>query len=384
MRGISKKISLVLSVILICLPILAPISMAEDLPVYLIKLGNRESMVWDINSGSKEDGALAILYPVKYSSNQKFCFYPLDNGKFAIVSNKSGKVMGIKSGRIHNGDGSRVDVVEGIVQNTWTGADDQLWYTRDAGSDRIEIINQGYSKAASYAYKSGFGGYIEYVDLDQPKSTDLNRVFKLEKTGKRSIPYLPMKSSRPSAPNYHLSPYENLPEESEHVVVGSALVPFFMVKDGSASDYTKNLNSPYYVMKKEEYWEKVFSTVVVPGSTPTFEYKVGMSTEDKNEMKNTVSFTVGADAGLKFDKGSVALKGEFTKTLETVISTSSSEMEQITVSDTLNRNGSVTTDTGFTKYILVTKYTLYRRDGSAVSNPWIVKNNRVSIIRTKS
>ena len=37
--------------------------------------------------------------------------------------------------------------------------------------------------------------------------------------------------------------------------------------------------------------------------------------------------------------------------------------------------------TGLTEYQLATKYTLKRADGSVVSDPWVVKNNKITVAR---
>ncbi|PFD23097.1 toxin, partial [Bacillus thuringiensis] len=74
-------------------------------------------------------------------------------------------------------------------------------------------------------------------------------------------------------------------------------IPCIMVNDNQASDYTKIHNSPYYVLVKEEYWEKVRSEIIPAGGSSKYTVTTGVSTEDQQRMTDTLSMNFGADLG---------------------------------------------------------------------------------------
>lgn len=336
---------------------------------YSIKLQADQNLVWDIRNS--ETGFIDVLLEKSHNGdNQKFLFFPLDGGKYAIVNKNSGKPISVGA-----------FTPEGLSQKDWTGDSTQQWYLRKHGLNSFEIVNQGYGKVASYG-RFDIAGW-DLVDLDNSNTSDPNRLFKIQATENPfSLPKLPSLGTRPSAPNYTGSIDQQLPQTSNSVVVGASLVPSIMVKDNQRSDYTKIHNSPYYVLTKEEYWDKTFSAVIPSGITRQYTFKTGMTSTDQQKMTETLSMKIGVDLGLKFGETTAAIKTEISKTLQTEISTTNTEVSEETIASTVTSEPGKTT--GFTEYQLATKYTLYRADGSKVSNPWIVKNNKETIARKNS
>ncbi|CAH2465051.1 Uncharacterized protein BWGO95_03281 [Bacillus mycoides] len=275
---------------------------------------------------------------------------------------------------------------QALRQTKWTGSPNEQWYLRDKGNNNYEIVNQGTGKVASWAGTSVPGGYLDYVDLDESNPSDNDRLFHIPAArGTFSLPTLPTVGERPQAPDYSSIPPidpidKQLPQTSESVVVGAALIPSIMVKDNNASDKTKIHNSPYYTLVKEEYWEKAYSDIIPAGGSRQYTLKKGVSKTDQEKMTETVGMSFGVDLGLKFGDSSLALKSSISKTLQTEISTTTTDSkEETTVKNTPSKDGK---NTGLTVYQLVTKYTLKRTDGSAVSTPWIVKDPEQALPRT--
>ncbi|MED1287614.1 RICIN domain-containing protein [Bacillus mycoides] len=401
MKSISKKVMAGLGVGAMSLSIWAPSSEAaapENNRYYSIHLKANNNIAWDVASGSVDNDRAILLWNGDRGDNEQFVFFPLDGGSYAIVNKNSGKPVTFGNGAFYgSGAGTGALPVGGILQQkNWTGASTEQWYLRDRGNNNYEIVNQGNGKVASYGYMWA-SQHLEYVDLDESNPSDNDKVFNIAKNGfgaladtfpglipdygTFSLPTLPAVGTRPNAPDYNTSGAndQQLPQTSNSVVVGASLVPCFMVKDSQASDYTKIHNSPYYTLVKEEYWDKTFSAVIPAGLTRNYTFKTGMTSVDQQKMTDTLSMKIGADFGLKFGDASAAIKSEISKTIQTEVSTTNTEATEETITSTVTSEPGKTT--GFTEYQLATKYTLKRADGSAVSDPWVVKNNKITVAR---
>ncbi|MGG3654749.1 RICIN domain-containing protein [Bacillus pseudomycoides] len=391
MKSISKKVMAGLLVGATSLSIWAPASQAaapENNRYYSVHLAADTALKWDVYGNGTYDDAGILLYNGSLGDNEQFVFFPLDGGLYAIVNKNSGKAVTIGGGWV--GDNAFSYNREGLIQSKWTGAAANKWYLRDKENTNYEIVNQGYGKVASYA-RLGITG-AKYVDLDDSNPSDNDRLFRINKSplgvdipgfnfdyGTFSLPQLPATGNRPDAPNYTGGIDQQLPQTSNSVIVGASLVPCIMVNDSQASDYTKIHNSPYYTLVKEEYWDKTFSAVLPAGITRNYSFKTGMTSVDQQKMTDTLSMKIGADFGLKFGDASASLKTEISRTIQTEITSTNTEASEETVTSTVASEAGKTT--GFTEYQLATKYTLKRADGSIVSDPWVVKNNKITIAR---
>ncbi|PDX99426.1 RICIN domain-containing protein [Bacillus pseudomycoides] len=386
MKFLSKKVITGLFAGTMALSIGAPASQAatpEKNGYYSIHLASNAWKKWDVVQSSLDNERGILLYDVsgRIPDNQQFAFFPLDGGTYAIVNKNSGKPVTI---------GDNVLPMAGLggnsgalKQNNWTGNANEKWYLRDLGSNDFEIVNQGTGKVASYAWVGDLVRNYEYVDLDNANPSDKDRVFHIPAARSTfTVPTLPATGTRPVAPNYTGGIDEQLPQTSESVIVGASLIPCIMVKDSQTNDYTKIHNSPYYTLVKEEYWDKTFSKVIQPGLSEAYSYKTGVSSVDQQKMTDTLSMKFGADFGIKFGDASASLKSEISRTIQTEISTTNSEATEETRSYTAT--GEPGKATGYTQYQLATKYTLKRADGSIVSDPWVVKNDKITVTRKTS
>lgn len=376
------------------LSIWAPISEAaapENNRYYNIMLKSNQKKVWNVSQASNDNDRAILLWQGGSADNEKFAFFQLDGGAYAIVNKNSGKIVTFGDNTWF-GDKSLLADNDGLQQQSWNGEAKQKWNLRDLGDNNYEIMNQGNGKVASYAWDGTLAQYVEYVDLDNSNPSDADRVFTLFNgtvnifgqnltffNDTFSVPNLPATGARPDAPSYTGGVDQQLPQTSNSVVVGASLIPCIMVNDNQASDYTKIHNSPYYTLVKEEYWDKTFSAVIPAGLTRNYSFKTGMTSVDQQKMTDTLSMKIGADLGLKFEQQSASIKTEVSRTLQTEISTTNTEATEETVTSTVTSEPGKTT--GYTEYQLATKYTLKRSDGSIVSDPWVVKNNKITIAR---
>ncbi|MBX0352928.1 RICIN domain-containing protein [Bacillus toyonensis] len=390
MKSISKKVMTGLLVGATTLSIWAPSSEAAPAnnAYHTIHLAANALIKWNVYGGWGSDDAGIILQDGGLGDKEQFVFFPLDGGAYAIVNKNSGKPVGLGNG-IHYTDGVRHMTAslndEALGQNNWTGAATDQWYLRDKGNNNYEIVNQGKGRVASETWNGIRGPFsVQYVDLDDSNPSDPHRLFHIPAAPQStfSLPALPAIGTRPNAPEYNPtgSIDQQLPQTSESVVVGASLIPSIMVKDNGASDYTKIHNSPYYVLIKEEYWEKVRSEIIPAGATSKYTVKSGVSEIDQKKMTDTLAMSFGADLGLKFGESSLSIKSSVSKTIQTEVTKTSTnateETEEKSIPSIPGKN------TGFTAYQLVTKYTLKRTDGSVVTDPSIVRDSKQTIART--
>ncbi|MEB8691794.1 RICIN domain-containing protein [Bacillus cereus] len=389
MEPISKKVLSGLAAGVISLSIFAPASQAvtpEKNSYYTIHLAANANKVWDVSQASLDEYRGILLWDGSRGDNEQFVFFPLDDGKYAIVNKNSGKPVTISGYGVYawagKGYGYKYGNSETLLQRRWSGNATEQWYLRDKGNNNYEIVNQGYGKVASYARDWDYDN-TEFVDLDYSNPSDNDRLFHIPAARSSfTLPTLPATGTRPAAPDYTEGINQQLPQTSNSVVIGASLIPCIMVNDSSASDYTKIHNSPYYTLVKEEYWDKTFSKVIQPGLSESYSYVTGVSSVDQKKMTDTLSMTFGADLGFKFKDVTASLKYEISKTTQTEISTTNSEAKEETRSYTAT--GEPGKATGYTQYQLATKYTLKRADGSTVSDPWVVKNDRITVTRKTS
>ncbi|MBJ8107732.1 MULTISPECIES: RICIN domain-containing protein [Bacillus cereus group] len=387
MKSISKKVMAGLGVGAMSLSIWAPSSQAAapaNNEYHTIHLAANTNIAWDVYKGWQSDDAGIVLWDGARGDNEQFVFFPLDGGAYAIVNKNSGKPVGIGNAFIGS-DGVRHFPSmnnEGLRQTSWTGAANEQWYLRDKGNNNFEIVNQGSGKVASWAGMELYG-YKDYVDLDESNPSDNDRLFHIPAARSTfSLPTLPTVGTRPNAPDYNTSGAidQQLPQTSNSVVVGASLIPSIMVKDNGASDYTKIHNSPYYVLVKEEYWEKVRSEIIPAGATSKYTVKSGVSEIDQKKMSDTLAMSFGSDLGLKFGESSLSIKSSVSRTIQTEVTKTSTnateETEEKSIPSIPGKN------TGFTAYQLVTKYTVKRTDGSVVTDPSIVRDSKQTIART--
>lgn len=382
MKSISKKVIAGLLVGATTLSIWAPASEAAPAnnQYYNIKLKANTYKIWDVSKASLDNDRAILLWGGSTTEdNRQFALFSLDGGAYAIVNKNSGKTVTFGDFAWF-GDRNTLGRGDNLQQQSWNGEARQKWNLRDLGSNNYEIVNQENGKVASYAWSGTLAEYVEYVDLDNSNSSDSDKVFNIASSGASiPLPTLPAIGARPDAPNYTGGIDQQLPQTSNSVVVGASLIPCIMVNDNQASDYTKIHNSPYYTLVKEEYWDKTFSAVIPAGLTRNYSFKTGMTSTDQQKMTDTLSMKIGADLGLKFGNQTASLKSEISRTIQTEISTTNTEASEETITSVVTSEPGKTT--GFTEYQLATKYTLKRADGSIVSDPWVVKNNKITIAR---
>ncbi|WP_176512396.1 RICIN domain-containing protein [Bacillus cereus] len=335
---------------------------------YNIALGTDPSLVFDILGNSTEFGSIVGLYAKGQNSiNQQFFFFELDGGRMAIVPRNSGRPL-------EPGFGATPDTL--IVQGEWTGLSSQQWGLQDKTASSVHIFNQSNGLVVSY----GRNDQDQFPELNTPNPSGPapERAWYLEPAYQAILPNFVPTTSIYSPPQYSSGIYEVLPDQSEVATVSNALIPCILVNDGALSPETKVQQSPYYLLIKQQFWQKAAFGTVSPNSIREFSFKAGTTFEDQKSMSDTINMTVGGDFGLQFNEVSTNAKFGISQQIQTAVSTTNEELSELT--ETLSYNN-IQKDTlvGVSIYQLVTRYVLYRANGSLVAQPWKFIDNASAV-----
>ncbi|WP_141540831.1 RICIN domain-containing protein, partial [Bacillus cereus] len=193
------------------------------------------------------DGANIIQWSRNNGDGQRFLFFALDGGMYAIAAKNSGKVWDVNGG-------STSDKAN-IAQFSWHGDTNQQWYTNNVSSD-YEIINKNSGKVADVSGGSTSDG----ANISQfSRHNGNNQKWSFKAVESTPLPAVLNTKPLPDIPKYTSSPNEVLPAQTIPVITATALLPCIMVEDNRWDYRDKIQSSPYYNFVKEQYWERVES-----------------------------------------------------------------------------------------------------------------------------
>ncbi|OUR98135.1 hypothetical protein A9Q86_13830 [Flavobacteriales bacterium 33_180_T64] len=173
-----------------------------------------------------------------------------------------------------------------------------------------------------------------------------------------------------------------VPEYSEHYLIGESFTPFYMVNDPDRDEENQIENTPYYVMRREQYWSLI-DRVISDGSTPgkeTYTYEEGVSKTTNTSIQETVGITITASLGFSYSGASIGVEGTYSKQLQVQKDQGGTE------SSTITKESSFDTEKGDARvyciWQLLDVYTLENADGDEVktwsdSTSTIQKNSAV-------
>jgi hypothetical protein len=165
-------------------------------------------------------------------------------------------------------------------------------------------------------------------------------------------------------------------KDSDPVLVAEMPYPYFLVED-SLPHSTRIQQTPYYIMRKSQFWKKLYQEEFPAGQgvKRTAKYTIGMKQTESREMETTVAFSIGADFGLLFGE---KFKGLLTASVERGLKTTESSSNETSASE--EKADEVTFNTGsglvLAKFALATVYSIHRADGVLVKGPWQVIDDK--------
>ncbi|MEK5239403.1 RICIN domain-containing protein [Paenibacillus sp. FSL L8-0470] len=322
------------------------------------------NQVADVKESSTVQQANIYQWPYHGGSNQLWMFVPLNNGYYAIVNKNSGQVADVEKYSMQSG--------ANIYQHSWHGESNQQWFLHDLGdgSQKISNLNSGHVwDVEKYSMQSGANIYQHSWHGEN------NQRWTFHVRGSFTLPSIQTYPLAPP-PNYK-SINDVLPDRTEMVTTNYTLAPCIGVGDPQKNDQQKIQTNPYYLYVRKQYWSKVASHVLAPGTSYGYKQTSGMTTTDQKTVTNTVSHTFGADVGLSFGnlqtgKKSLSAALSYQYSNELSVQESRTETELSVVEEAFIIENTNKHSVAWTKYILVSQYSVQRIDGTIVNEPWTV------------
>jgi hypothetical protein len=161
----------------------------------------------------------------------------------------------------------------------------------------------------------------------------------------------------------------NVPSDrTQSYLIGESLTPFYMVADPERGLQNQIQNTPYYVMRREQYWNLVYKKTVdgdYPGEE-TYRYLVGVTEEVNTSLQETTGITITTSEGFYYLIGSYSVSSSFQEELQVSIDQGGSQSELTEITSTFDViDGDPRT---YCIWQLVDVYTLYNAAGDQVQN----------------
>ena len=258
----------------------------------------------------------------------EWILFPTSDGSYLIVNRVSGQAL------VAGSFGEREDrkVWQYPLSTLGSHSPEAFkWGLRKTGA-AYQILN----RASGYALLAGnWGATDEDLVWQYPTSeTGSNAsafLWTLDPTDVLEVPALrPGEDEGVRAPDIPrlTSMSDTPPTVSESWVVAEVLVPFMYVNDGAVS--FQLLTTPYYILSREQYWErsKIQEYDGQSSDTITQEVITGITETSSRSLENELKITIAADASFSYGGAAVALKTELQNTLKISESTSQSQTHQ--------------------------------------------------------
>lgn len=308
------------------------------------------------NNNNTQRGKKLIQYTPLTVDDQKWIIFALDGGLYAITNRNSGYVADVEGGNTK--DGTKV------LQWNYQNAVNQKWsFTSNSNAYLIMSHQSGKVMAVKNASIDNGAEIVMWGGVTP------NHLWTFQPLETFSLPAAPTVGTLPDIPRF-TSPGQNLPDLTNPVVTGYTYFPCIMVEDtwGVA---LKSKETPYYLLKKQEYWEKVFQQDIAAHDTIEREEISGMRTTEQQTMEKTVGITVARDAGFSFKGFSSSISRQVTAELKVMYSVTTEVMKQYTTKYTYTNPTAI--NTSYAKYQRVVEYLLLRTNGTQISSMWTVK-----------
>ncbi|MCD2338586.1 MULTISPECIES: RICIN domain-containing protein [Bacillus] len=325
----------------------------------------------DIQDASTANNKAAIQYTANNNNNQKFLIFTLDNNYSVIAAKHSGKVLDIMD--IPLGPGLPFMLIQYDFQN----GDNQKFFIANDGA--IAVKKTGHV----WDVKSG-STKDDTPIIPYNYSGASNQKFSLENSGTASVKP-PELGDLPNSPDFKTNDLnEILPDNTTPVITHATYLPYFMVKDPYYNTQQKMQNSPYYILVRRQYWEKISQRIVGAGESYKYEQTTGVARTDQISMTETTEIAIGADLGFMFKGFSANLSTSITKTLSVTKSTSTTE--SVSKTETVTDSNPFMYTIARAKYMLINEYYVTRANGQLITSGdatyWKVPNPNQTVTRT--
>lgn len=285
--------------------------------------------------------------------NLKWFLFPIDDNQYIITS------YGVDNSKVWTANDNKVNVA-----TYFSGNAKQKWQIAELVPDSsLYVIKNIYNGLVLTAMKKD-AGLLRLMDLtDEAENPyqlwDLNLLTtislpKRPKVDKKLVP----------APQYQYKG-ESLPDRTDPQLMGWTLVPCIMVNDSGISKDTQIKDTPFYILKKYQYWQKVAGSELSlhPHEKKEYKYHWGTTANQKVAVQSKLGFIINIDSGMRFEVpeiggGSEDIKQQYYGELDISVSTETTEMKDFTEESTVENPADYVMDS--VGYITMTDLKLYR------------------------
>src|SRR5262245_43755877 len=153
--------------------------------------------------------------------------------------------------------------------------------------------------------------------------------------------------------------------ETAPVLIGEVLLPFIYVDDPDFSPETRGREFPYYLLRREQFWKKLYSFDHLSTTEVTEEKKfsVGVVRKDSHSTETTETLTVGIEAEVVIPvvkELAHKLKGTIERKLETKVTQDSETTKSESVERTVTRRFQQGSRVYVAGWAIVDRYTVVR------------------------
>jgi hypothetical protein len=293
---------------------------------YFIRPSHCERQIVNVEGQAQTRRAFIIQWTDAVQKHGQWMFFPTDQpGEYYIAARHSGKIASIYDDGLSNAlrqyeffeDPKDFCLQKFLVKETREGyyaIHAQRW-NDDRGV--WDVMRE-----------STLNGELLFI---YDNHSGANQIFRLEAHEEVTVPTPRQSSVKP----YEIGPPPGLtsidmspPPESEPVLIGESLVPYFLVKEaaGAWSGTAYQIeHSPYYVLSRFQLWKLVRS--YVHDGRSTYEYEVerttGFSEEKSQSIEHTISLTLAAEGEFLLKPHTLILKPSLEYSLKVTTTTTS-------------------------------------------------------------
>lgn len=333
--------------------------------VYYIRSQHSQKVIGVEGSNNNTQRGRRLIQYTSGAPDQHWIIFTLDGGLYAIANRKSGYVADVEKGNTNNG--------ARVIQWDWQNSENEKWSFASNG-DAYLIVSHQSGKVMAVKNASMDNG----ADIIMWGGVTPNHRWTFQPFSTFSLPAAPTVGTLPDIPRFTGSG-QNLPDTTNPVVTGYTYFPCIMVQDTWGVALKMN-ETPYYLLKKQEYWEKVFQQDIAAHDTIEKEEISGMRTTEQQTMERTTGISVARDAGFSFKGFSSSISRQVTSELKVMYSVTTEVMQQYTTKYTYTNP--TATNTSYAKYQRVVEYLLSRTNGTQISSVWTVKKENDTRITT--
>ena len=304
----------------------------------ILKIKNKRSDKPIRSRDGKTGDGTTIVQNSGDGEARRFLFMPVDMEKtkssswYYVFQEKSGRVIQPESGSENNGKKLKI--------KDFTGADCQK-------------VRKNYSSSKNDEYTFGLQFYhsgLYFGVADDSKDEDAivkqkkwkdegSKRWYLVDKGDIDMPACAESNETdPTPPEISNFNENEIPLESDVKLYGESLTPFYMVKDPNRTIAEQISETPYYKLRREQYYQRIGMFEAEGKQNSTYQYTVSAGVEEsvQQSITETTGISITVDAGFSYGAVSASVSATYAKELSVTNSTGKSESKETTHSITVD------------------------------------------------